>query len=264
MTIEYRDEKSQKLQRIYADAVSDCADHSGCAAIECIENMMCDNEIKAVFSRKTEVEWRFDSCADNINGEVLNWTLLKVPKKFPNIKVTKFSPYVNREGKLISDIHFSRVEVAEKNHIKSDKGMFTADDMITAVRAQIRRDTARRKKDGLPPIHWKVFGITMAKKRPENVEVCTVDGIQSSFGFTYLVEEHELWNHLDANRHYSTGYRVDLKKAVRTKPRTNRGRNNYQRKSRSTYKRPKKLFQQMRQQNRWQKKIINEQRKKRR
>ena len=186
---------------------------------------------------------------------MLNWTLLKFPKKFPNLEVTKSSPYVNREGKLISDIHFSRVDVAEKNYIKSGKNIFTSDDVITAVNAQIQRDQTRRKRDRLPPINWKIFGITMRTERPATVDVCEVYGIQSTFGFTYLVKDHELWNHFDASRPFREGYKVDLEKAVRSRLRPSRARSLYQKKSKTIYKRPKKLFQQMRQQARWQKKI---------
>ena len=255
LTIEYRDNKKQDLQRIYADATSDCADHSAPASIECLKRIFKDSEIENIFNRKRVLEWRFDGCSDNINGEILNWTLLEIPKLFPNIMVIKWSPYVNREGKMISDIHFSRVDIALKNHINDGGGIFNTSDVIEAVNEQIRRDKERRKEDKLPAINWKVFNVKMDEKRPIDVKVCEVYGVQSTFGFTYFADKNELWNHFDASTDHTKGYKVDLSVAVKTKKRTNRNRTLYQKKSKTKYIRPKKLFQQIRQQNKWKKKI---------
>ena len=197
---------------IYADVVSDCSDHSGSAAIECMEQILDDEEINDIFSRKTEVEWRFDACSDNLNAEMLHWTMLNLPRKFPNIQVVKSSPYVNREGKSISDIHFSRVDVAEIFFINSGKGMFTPADMLEAVNLQIKRDQVRRQAAKLSPINWKIFSIKMECERTAEFEVCKIYGIQSTFGLTYIVKDKEMWNHFNASAPHTDGYKVNLKR----------------------------------------------------
>ena len=131
--------------------------------------------------------------------------------------VIKWSPYVNREGKMISDIHFSRVDIALKNHINDGGGIFNTSDVIEAVNEQIRRDKERRKEDKLPAINWKVFNVKMDEKQPIDVKVCEVYGVQSTFGFTYFADKNELWNHFDASTDHTKGYKGDLSVVVKTK-----------------------------------------------